>query len=320
MAESTGELSDLGLLAAIDDGLPLPPLADPVNAEIFSSKEQAGLAMQTLLNDVLEDSGDTRIGKIITLIPQKYKPAAQGRSYRIDVYAETADNELAVFEVSLDKNSVAVDRSFIYTQQAISQKLPVGVGWRDMPSAMPDRVIMLNILDFEARKGGRGFHQVCEVTYREPPRELATERFSAHNLELPKFRKTEVDFNKPLHCWLHMLCKAQDNHMTLREAVDSEPNLAAFAKREGVQQYMTQYAVASANPTTRNEYYLWAMHEMLENENMRLQRKEAREEGREEGRMENKVKTAKMMLASNMHLSMISSFTDLSEDEINALR
>jgi len=274
----------------IDDGKPLPPLADPVNAEIFSSVEQAGEAMRTLLNDVLDDSGDMRIEKILNLIPQKYKPSAQDRSYRIDVYGETSDNELVIFEVSLDKYLPVVDRSFIYSQQAISQKIPKGVNWREMPTVMPKRVIMLNILNFierqaenEDEKKTLDFHQIVEHTYRQPPRKLASKRFFTHNLELPRFRKKTVDFSNNLHCWLYLLTQAQDKRITLQEVVNGEPRLAEFAKREGVKQYMMQYAVASANPQARSEYFSWALNEMLAQEDLRLQRAEAKNEGIEIG-------------------------------------
>ena len=136
--------TDILIEPVTDDGRPLPPLADPVNAEIFSSVEQAGLAMRTLLNDVLDDSGDFRIEKILYLIPEKYIPSTPDRSYHIDVYAETAENEYVIFEISLNKYLVVVDRSFIYSQKVITQKLPKGSNWREMPNILPKRVIMLN--------------------------------------------------------------------------------------------------------------------------------------------------------------------------------
>ena len=282
--------ADIHIEPVPDDGRPLPPLADPVNAEIFSSVEQAGLAMRMLLNDVLDDSGDFRIEKILYLYPEKYIPSTPDRSYRIDVYAETADNEYVIFEVSLDKYLVVIDRSFIYSQQAIAQKLPKGMNWREMPNVLPKRVIMLNILDFIERKAeteeekreGLDFHQIIQHTYRQLPR-LASKRFLTHNLELPRFREVAVNFDNNLHCWLYMMTQAQDKRITLQEVVDAEPKLAEFAKREGVKQYMTQYAVATANPQARNEYYLWAQNQMFAQEDLRLQRDEAKNEGRNEG-------------------------------------
>ena len=277
---------DILLEPIADDGRPLPPLADPVNAEIFSGVEQAGIAMRTLLNDVLDDSDDVRIEKILHLSSEKYIPSAPDRSYRIDVYAETADNDYVIFEVSLDKYLVVVDRSFIYSQQVIAQKLPKGSIWREMPNILPKRVIMLNILDFIERKAeteeekriSLNFHQIIQHTYRQLPR-LASKRFFTHNLELPRFREVMVNFENNLHCWLYMLTQAQDKHITLQDVVNAEPKLAEFAKREGVKQYMTQYAVATANPQARNEYYLWAQNQMFAQEDLKLQRDEAKNEG-----------------------------------------
>jgi len=310
---------------ATDDGKPLPPLADPVNAEIFSSVEQAGIAMRTLLNDVLHDSGDPPIARILHLIPQKYEPSAQDRSYRIDVYAETEKNEFVIFEVSLERYLFAIDRSFIYTQQAITQKLPKGVSWRDMPTVMPERVIMLNILDFIERKPEKeeeekilDFHQIVEYTYRQPPRKLASKRFFTHNLELPRFRKKTVDYSNNLHCWLYMMTQAQDKHITLQEVVDGEPKLAKFAKREGVKQYMMQYAVASANPQTRSDYTSWALNQMLAQEDLRAQKAEAKDEGRKEGRKERNKELALMMHTDGEPEEKVIKYTGYSFNELDS--
>ena len=268
-----------------DDGRPLPPLADPVNAEIFRSVESAGLAMHELLNDVLDHSGDRRISDIMAITPQKHLPSAQSRSYIIDVFAKTVDNEVAIYELTLAKQLIVVDRSFIYAEQALTKDAPTGTTWNDLAKVLPKRVIMLNILNFEHRMGDFDFHQIAEMTYRQPPRELASDRFITHNIELPKFRKVEVDFNVPLHCWLYMLCQAQDNGLTLEGVVAMEPRLTEFAKRPGVRQYMTQYAAATASPAVRDEYYTWVKDQMLLQEDLKLQKAEARNEGIEIGEL-----------------------------------
>jgi len=302
----------------VDDGRPLPPLADPVNAEIFSNAEQAGLAMHTLLNDVLDDSGDMRIEKIHFLIPQKYNPSAQNRSYSIDVYGETVSKEYIFCEVSLDKYLVVNDRSFIHLLQAATQKLPKGVSWREIPSILPTRVIGLNILNFIERKAETDeekntildFHQIVESTYRQMPRKLASKRFFTHNLELPRFRELTVDFSNNLHCWLYMMTQAQDKRITLQDIVDNEPRLAKFAKREGVKQYMTQYAVATASPQARSEYFSWAQNQMFAQEDLRLQREEAQDEER--------IRIAELMRVRGEPEQKVIDYTGLSFEQLDA--
>jgi hypothetical protein len=52
-----------------DDGLPLPPLADPVISMIFKNEDVSGLAMLELVNAVLADSGDKPVSKILNVTP-----------------------------------------------------------------------------------------------------------------------------------------------------------------------------------------------------------------------------------------------------------
>ena len=94
----------------------MPPLADPVVADIFKNVELSGLAMRELINAVLMDSGDVLISEVLLVIPQKYYPSAQGRSYRVDVLAKTVNNEIVLLEVQLSSLRITNERSLVYTE------------------------------------------------------------------------------------------------------------------------------------------------------------------------------------------------------------
>jgi hypothetical protein len=215
--KATSKDTESEILEQPDGGLPLPPLADPVISEIFKNAKVSGLAMRELINAVLEDSGDKAISEVIDVIPQKIDPEAQGRSYRVDVTAKTADNEITIFEVQLSHLLITNERSLLYAEQSLGSTAAKGNNWRKISAKMP-RVLVINILDFNLRKSG-GFHQVAELVYREEPRELASKRFGIHNIELKKFRKIKPDFTKGLHCWLTALCRSQDSRKSLKEVI-----------------------------------------------------------------------------------------------------
>jgi hypothetical protein len=279
-----------------DSGMPLPPLSDPVVSEIFRNAEVSGLAMRELINAVLTDSGDRPIREVISVVPQEFHPDAQARSYRVDVTARTQDNEVVIFEVQLSTLLVTNERSLLYAEQTIGENAAKGDKWKNVVAYMP-RVLVLNFLNFDLRKDGQNFHQVAELVYREGPRELASDRFAIHNIELKKFRKTEPDLAKPLHCWLRAVCKAQDDKKSLKEVVGMDAELRSFAANNpGFAQFVDRYEFASSNRTTRAAYRKW---EALRNLDL-LERQRQNAESWKGGKAEGFVQMIKGLLLLNL--------------------
>ena len=61
------ETKKSGTDAELDADITPTPLSDPVVTVIFQNAEVSGLAMQSLLNATLGDSGDKPIGKVISV-------------------------------------------------------------------------------------------------------------------------------------------------------------------------------------------------------------------------------------------------------------
>jgi predicted transposase/invertase (TIGR01784 family) len=337
--KATGKDTESEISEQADGGLPLPPLADPVISEIFKNAEVSGLAMRELINAVLEDSGDRAISEVIDVIPQKIDPEAQGRSYRVDVTAKTADNEITVFEVQLSPLLITNERSLLYAEQSLGSAAAKGDDWWKIGAKMP-RVLVINILDFNLRKSG-GFHQVAELVYREEPRELASERFGIHNIELKKFRKATPDLSKALHCWLTAICRSQDSRESLKEVIKMDGALSDFAAgNPGMKQFVDRYELASADKETRTAYRKWEYERALHIMEMQLQWAEGRAEGREEGREEGKaegreegkaegreegkaegmIEAAKKLIKINRPINEIMEVTGLTREAIEQIR
>jgi len=246
-----------------DDGRPLPPLSNTVNGSIFASVEVAGLAMRELINAVLKHSEDKLISRIIQIIPEKANLDPKGRNYIIDVVAETEDNEIVLLEVQMSPLFATNERSAIYGEKELSSKMVKSDRWSGIYKKLP-RVIIVNILNFDLRKECTDFHQVIEPVYREEPRTVATKLHQQHNIQLPMFRNTEKDYTIDLHCWLTAICRAQDEGRSLREVVESDPELKRFAERSpGFMQYMERYQVIIGNRRTRREHYAWEVNSRL---------------------------------------------------------
>ena len=59
-----------------------PPLADPILKLIFESVHTGGLAVESLLNSTLLNSGDPPIAEVVSVTPQKIAQGEGERSYR----------------------------------------------------------------------------------------------------------------------------------------------------------------------------------------------------------------------------------------------
>jgi predicted transposase/invertase (TIGR01784 family) len=293
------EQTDGGLSSA-----PLPPLADPVISEIFKNADVSGLAMREFINAVLGDSGDEQIGEVVDVTPQKFYPAAQGRSYRVDVTAKTADNETIIFEVQLSRFLIMNERSLLYAEQFLGSVAAKGDNWAEIRGGMP-RVLVINILDSAVRRSG-GFHQVAELTYREEPRESASDSFAIHNIELSKFRKMEPDLRKALHCWLTAICRSQDDKKSLGEVIKMDSALRNFANgNPGMRQFVERYELASADRETRAAYHRWEYEQMLNDIEWRMQLAESKTEGRAEGMTEGMFKMLSSMFSAGIPEELI---------------
>ncbi|MDR1559442.1 MAG: Rpn family recombination-promoting nuclease/putative transposase [Clostridiales bacterium] len=269
-------------LDELDIRITPPPLADPVFSKLFQNAEVSGIAMKELLNATLEDSRNVPIGNIISLMPQSLHSDASERAYRTDVEAVTVNGEAVIMEVQLSRFASTIERTLLYSGQALATRARIGATLKDVIVEMP-RVIMLNILDFDLRANGVNFHQVAKLTYREEPRERATDKFEIHNLELKKFRQTEPDLSKPLHCWLTAVCRAQDEKKSLKEVVDMDATLQEYYKSNpGFAQFIDRHDRVSAEPEVRRDYRRWEYEQMLN----ALEKRRIVAEGKAEGKTE----------------------------------
>jgi len=233
------------------------PLSDPVITAIFQNAEVSGLAMRSFLNATLGDSGDNPVREVVTVTPQSIHSETSSRGFRIDVEACCEDGEIALVEVQLKPFSATVERGLLYAEQALASGAKRGEKLARVISAMP-KVIVVNILE-KALRGVGGFHQVAEVSYREPPYQRATDKFAMHNIELDKYRRTCIDNPAtPLQCWLTAICRSQDKKKPLMEVVKMEHELQAYYNSDpGFAQFVERHGAVASMPDVRKAYRRW---------------------------------------------------------------
>ena len=240
------------------------PLSDPVITAIFQNADVSGLAMRSLLNATLDDSGDSLVSEVVSVTPQSVHTDTSMRGFRIDVEAKTAKGEIALVEVQLKLFRPTIERALLYSEQALASCAKRGDDLEQVTSSMP-RVIVVNILEKSIRDVG-GFHQVVELAYREPPYQCATDRLAIHNLELDKYRKTEIDnLTNPLRCWLTAICISQNLKKPLMEVVKMKPELQDYYDEDpGFAQFVDRHGVVAAMPEVRRAYRRWEYDLMLD--------------------------------------------------------
>jgi len=280
---------------APDDWITPAPLSDPVFTAIFQNAEVSGLAMRSLLNATLEDSGDRPISEVVAVTPQAIHSDTSSRGYRVDVEAKTESGEIALVEVQIKPFTTTVERALLYAEQALASRAKRGDKLEQVTKSMP-RVIVVNLLEKALRDTGR-FHQIVELLYREPPYQRATEKLMIHNLELDKFREHIKD--KPttkLECWLFAVCASQDENKPLKEVVKMHPELQAFYDEDpGFAQFIDRYGEVASIPEIRKAYrryeydqILDALEEERRAEAVKKQIDEGIAEGKAKGKAEGK--------------------------------
>ena len=302
------------------------PLSDPIFTAIFQDVDTAGLAMRSLLNATLTDSGDKQIMEIVTLTPQSVHSETSSRGFRIDVEAKTDSGEIALVEVQLKPFTAMIERALLYAEQSLASGARRGDTLEKVISTMP-RVIVVNLLEKALRISG-GYHQIVEMLYREPPYQRATDRLQVHNLELDKYRRNgKAVPETPLECWLTAICRSQDEKKPLTEVVKMDPKLKELYDSDpGFAQFVERHGLVASMPELRKAYRRWENDIMLDkldeerrNEEVKLRVEEGEARGRAEGIAIEKIETARRFLELGLSIDEVAAGTQLSIEDVKTI-
>ncbi|MDR1545926.1 MAG: Rpn family recombination-promoting nuclease/putative transposase [Deltaproteobacteria bacterium] len=194
------------------------PLDDPLFTSIFRDVKCSGLAIKSLLNATLADSGDKPIGEVLTVTPQKVHTGSGWHGYRRSVEATTDTNELILFEVQMRSFKSMLERALSHGVASRGAEIKPGDELAVEVEQLP-RVIALFILNFELMPSEPNFH----LTHRSSPtvddQKRKHDLIEIHSLELPKFLEITPDFNNPLHNWMMAFCLHLKYPITLNSLI-----------------------------------------------------------------------------------------------------
>ena len=288
--------------------------ADLLDDDVFKlvfGRESTKDVMIEFLNQVIPDR------KIVDLefIDKEMHPVerdAKGVVY--DMFCKTDSGARIIVEVQRRKQPFYPERAIYYSTFQIQRQVEAGADTYDF---LP--VYVINILNFKMddNKDQADVKSVYRL-YEETTQRLLTDRVTFIFIELPKFKKSidELDGNVlegMYFCFKNMAvleeCPKVLTHQIFRKIFEvSELYNMDQDTRDKVIHKMT------TERDLRNQM-AYARQEAIEEG-----RAEGRAEGRSEGRAEVRAEVAREMLADGMPVDKIAKYTELSIEEIAALK
>jgi predicted transposase/invertase (TIGR01784 family) len=258
-------------------------------------RESTKDVMIEFLNQVIPDR------KIVDLefIDKEMHPAerdAKGVVY--DMFCKTDSGARIIVEVQRRKQPFYPERAVYYSTFQIQRQVEAGADAYDF---LP--VYVVNILDFKMDKHDVGTDiKTVYRLYEERSRRLLTDRVTFIFIELPRFMKTidELDGNVlegMYFCFKNM------------SVLDERPKVLTHQIFSKIFEVSELY---NMDQDTRDK----VIHKMTTERDLRNQMAYARQEAIEEGLTE----VARGMLADGMPVDKIAKYTNLSIEEIEALK
>ena len=276
--------------------------ADLLDDDVFKlvfGRESTKDVMIEFLNQVIPDR------KIVDLefIDKEMHPAerdAKGVVY--DMFCKTDSGARIIVEVQRRKQPFYPERAVYYSTFQIQRQVEAGADAYDF---LP--VYVVNILDFKMDKHDVGTDiKTVYRLYEERSRRFLTDRVTFIFIELPRFMKTidELDGNVlegMYFCFKNM------------SVLDERPKVLTHQIFSKIFEVSELY---NMDQDTRDK----VIHKMTTERDLRNQMAYARQEAIEEGLAEGRAEVARGMLADGMPVDKIAKYTNLSIEEIEALK
>ena len=274
-------------------------------------------AMKRMLRDkanfaVLEGLLTVLLGEKITIIEllesESNQLTADDKFNRVDIKAKDSKGEIIIVEVQNTREIYYLERILYGVAKAVTEHISLGSSYQEVK-----KVISISILYFDIGKGSDylyhgyskfvGVHTHDELLVTTKERDVIT-RKSPKDI-FPEYYLIRVnEFNQvartPLEEWISYLKTGE-----IRQD-DSAPGLPEA--RERLRYYNMQ-------PAERHAYDEHLSAIMIQNDVLDT----AKIEGRAEGRAEEKVEMARKMKQADLDVSVISTISGLSVEEINKL-
>jgi len=278
---------------------------------LMGDEKRSNLTLR-FLNLILNRTGEDAFKSIQFLKTEQDPLTKDGKLSILDVKASVDDKTFVNIELQVSRQNYIVERSMFYISRIFSEQAVRG---HDYDELKP--VIGINLLDFKLFDELSNWHNTANFTVKGIEKPI-TDCLTMHFLELPKLKFSDVKKAKRLEAWgayfsgvsdekeLEVLCM---NEPLLKEVLSYEQ---AFTNNDEMYRKYQQREDAIREETTK----IRLGEKRGEKRGIIIGRKE----GITIGKKEQAEAMAKKMLADKVDLKIIAKYTELTLDEINALK
>ena len=274
---------------------------------LMGDEKRSNLTLR-FLNLILNRTGQDAFKSIQFLKTEQDPLTKDGKLSILDVKASVDDKTFVNIELQVSRQNYIVERSMFYISRIFSEQAVRG---HDYDELKP--VIGINLLDFKLFDELSNWHNTANFTVKGIEKPI-TDCLTMHFLELPKLKFSDVKKAKRLEAWGAYF-----------SGVSDEKELEVLCMNEPLLKEVLSYEQAFTNNDEMYRKYQ-QREDAIREETTKIRLGEKRGEkrgiiiGRKEGKKEQAEAMAKKMLADKVDLKIIAKYTELTLDEINALK
>ena len=274
---------------------------------LMGDEKRSNLTLR-FLNLILNRTGEDAFKSIQFLKTEQDPLTKDGKLSILDVKASVDDKTFVNIELQVSRQNYIVERSMFYISRIFSEQAVRG---HDYDELKP--VIGINLLDFKLFDELSNWHNTANFTVKGIEKPI-TDCLTMHFLELPKLKFSDVKKAKRLEAWGAYF-----------SGVSDEKELEVLCMNEPLLKEVLSYEQSFTNNDEMYRKYQ-QREDAIREETTKIRLGEKRGEkrgiiiGRKEGKKEQAEAMAKKMLADKVDLKIIAKYTELTLDEINALK
>jgi len=243
------------------------------------------------------------------LNPYNQKEFEKDKLTILDIKARNEKGEYYNIEVQVADQYYYYMRALYYWARLYSSQIGESGKFWDLK-----RTVCINILNFEALKEQKKYHNVYRLKEVTDNTEF-TNLEEIHFIELEKFTKALPDLKKTLDRWIYFLKHAENyTEKTLPES------LKKYEPIEKASKIMDRISLSDEERALYDSRLKILRDEEGAIETAKLKgREEGKIEGIREGKIEEKIAIARNLLAMNLDIKQIVKATGLSKEKIEKL-
>ena len=274
---------------------------------LMGDEKRSNLTLR-FLNLILNRTGEDAFKSIQFLKTEQDPLTKDGKLSILDVKASVDDKTFVNIELQVSRQNYIVERSMFYISRILSEQAVRGHDYDELK-----HVIGINLLDFKLFDELSNWHNTANFTVKGIEKPI-TDCLTMHFLELPKLKFSDVKKAKRLEAWGAYF-----------SGVSDEKELEVLCMNEPLLKEVLSYEQAFTNNDEMYRKYQ-QREDAIREETTKIRLGEKRGEkrgiiiGRKEGKKEQAEAMAKKMLADKVDLKIIAKYTELTLDEINALK